>query len=339
MNNTFIWADLSTFDIDAAKQFYQQCFDWRYQGLDEDYLICNAEQLPSAGLFVMPEKFQNIGMPSFWMSYIKVEDLDSKVVAAEKYGARIEVKPQAAPAGGRIALIRDPAGAGFTCYEGGVFGSEENANTSGRMVWNELHISNLEMVKSFYSNVFGWRIEATSHKDRYEIFSSSENSDAIAGIQITSNDIKGDKEYWGVYFSVNDLAKASKCINANGGEIVAMQPLGSRPAQLAYDPQGAAFYITQRKENSHSDHKNPTTTPYKLRAIAGLAAVAIAVLTEAHWIWGFLFLLWIIPDLKSGSTYFFEIVDRRQNPIVYWLIVITWLILSLLIFSDSLINV
>ena len=132
--NSFIWTDLSTFNIDASKQFYKQCFSWNYKGVDEDYLTCNTGDLPSAGLFTMPEKFQSIGMPSFWMSYIHAEDLDSIVIATEKYGAKIKVKPQAAPTDGRIALIRDPAGAGLTCYEREAFGREEDSNSLGRMI-------------------------------------------------------------------------------------------------------------------------------------------------------------------------------------------------------------
>ena len=65
----------------------------------------------------MPEKFQSIRMPSFWMSYIHVQNIEETVRVAKANGAIIEVSPEAAPGGGLVALIRDPAGAGFTCYE------------------------------------------------------------------------------------------------------------------------------------------------------------------------------------------------------------------------------
>jgi len=245
MTNTFIWTDLSTFDIKAARSFYSQCFGWKYQDMDDDYLSCEADNHSVAGLYTMPEMFQNIGMPSFWMSYIRVQNIHQTVQAAEKHCAKIEIKPQAAPGGGVIALIRDPAGAGFTCYEGDGLGGREDTGKPGRMVWNELHISDLKAVETFYTSVFGWHIKAAHHTDRYEIFDSGNTADPIAGIQVTSNELKGDKEYWGVYFSVGDLSTASKCIEENGGEIVAEQPLGDRPALLAYDSQGAAFYIVE----------------------------------------------------------------------------------------------
>ena len=193
----------------------------------------------------MPSNFQRIGMPSFWMSYIHVQDIHQTVRAAEERGAKIEIKPQTAPGGGQIALIRDPAGAGVTCFEGDDLGGRGGTGSFGRMVWNELHISDLSRVESFYTHVFGWTIKATNDTGRYKIYASSSESVPIAGIQVTSNEIKGDKEYWGVYFSVDNLANASKCIEQNGGQIVAEQPLEGLPALLAFDPQGAAFYVVE----------------------------------------------------------------------------------------------
>jgi len=245
MKNPFIWSDLPTFDIEATKAFYNQCFSWQYQQLDSDYILCQANMEASSGLYTMPEKFQSIGMPSFWMSYIQVQDIQQTVRAAQEQGAKVEIQPQAAPGGGLIALIRDPSGAGFTCYEGDDLGGRGKTGSLGRMVWNELHISDLAKVESFYSNVFGWVVKSSGDSDRYLIYASPRDVEAIAGIQVTSNSLKGDKEYWGVYFSVDSLSTASKSIEKNGGKIVAEQPLGSQCALLAYDPQVAAFYIVE----------------------------------------------------------------------------------------------
>jgi len=338
MSNTFIWADLSTYDIQLAKRFYSQCFGWTYREVDSGYYSCRAQNGFAGGLFTMPEKFQNMGMPSFWMSYIHVEDIEEIVRVAERHGAKVEVKPQPAPGGGMIALIRDPSGAGFTCYEGEDSFGRDATGTLGNMVWNELHVSDLAIVESFYSNVFGWRIQATDNEDRYEIFAPSENSEPIAGIQVTSNDLKGDKEYWGVYFSVSSLSSTAKDIEKGGGQIVVEQPLGNRPALLAFDSQGAAFYIVEEYHNPQAKNKAAKTRTYRWRAILGLVIVAIAVLSDASWIWGVLFLLWVVPDIRRGSTHFMEHVERRNNPVVYWLIIVTWLTLSIYLLAEWIIG-
>jgi len=76
----------------------------------------------------------------------------------------------------------------------------------------------------------------------------------------------------------------------------------------------------------------------KWRAISGLTIVFLAVAFNQNWLWGVLFLLWVIPDLKRGVTHFLEVIDRRQNAIIFWLIQITWISLSIyLIWFDLLI--
>lgn len=335
MKDHFIWADLSTFDLDEAQRFYQKVFGWQYQPLDEDYQQCMAGRKQASGLYTMPEKFQTIGLPSFWMSYINVENIEETVHRARQHNAIVEISPQNAPGSGQIALIRDPAGAGFTCYQGDGFNQGFNTGEDSTVIWNELHISDLSKVETFYKTVFDWKITPGKEQDRYLIQDSNSN-ETIAGIRITSNDIKGDKEYWGVYFRVSSLANAVRAIESAGGEVVARQAINDIESILAYDSQGAAFYVVEdpvsnnpvsgARSNQRSEEHHTTV---KWRALTGLLIVALAVLLEANWIWGLLFLLWALPDIKSGSTHFLEQVDRSKNPVVYWLIVVTWIGLSL----------
>jgi len=335
VTNTFVWSDLSTFDIQATRAFYNQCFGWDYQEIDNDYVLCEADKQAVGGLYTMPEKFQSIGMPSFWMSYIKVPNIQQVVRAAQEHGGKVEIQPQNAPGGGLITLIRDPAGAGFTCYEGDDPGGRDTTGGIGRMVWNELHVSDIAKIESFYTCVFGWVVKPGGGTDRYLIYASPHDTEAFAGIQISSNSVKGDKEYWGVYFSVNCLSTASKYVEQFGGKIVAEQPLGSERAVLAYDPQGAAFYMIERNHDLETSQKNLDTRKTKWRAIFGLFIVTVATLSEFNWVWGLLFLFWVIPDIRHGSTHFLEHVERRKNPVVYWLIISVWVILSLYLLFEN----
>lgn len=66
----------------------------------------------------------------------------------------------------------------------------------------------------------------------------------------------------------------------------------------------------------------------KKRAMLGLLLVIVAVIWELDWLWGVIFLAWVIPDLISKETHFFEQVTRTENPILYWSIMITWIVLS-----------
>lgn len=67
----------------------------------------------------------------------------------------------------------------------------------------------------------------------------------------------------------------------------------------------------------------------KWRSVLGLLLVYIAVFLNWPWLWGVLFLFWIIPDFFTGETSFIELIKRQENPILYWTILLTWLVLSL----------
>lgn len=116
--NPFVWTDLSTYDLGQARRDYARLFGWTYsRGWSYDLALLGSDQV--AGLYPTPQKMRAIQMPSFWMSYFQVEHLEPYVEAADAFeGAKIEVRPEAFSGSGRVALIRDPAGAGFTLYEG-----------------------------------------------------------------------------------------------------------------------------------------------------------------------------------------------------------------------------
>lgn len=66
------------------------------------------------------------------------------------------------------------------------------------------------------------------------------------------------------------------------------------------------------------------------RTVIGLILVWIAAISNWQWMWGFLFLLWMIPDFFTGVTYFMEPIAKKDNPILYWLILMSWVTLSVL---------
>ncbi len=66
---------------------------------------------------------------------------------------------------------------------------------------------------------------------------------------------------------------------------------------------------------------------FKWRSILGLIAIYLAMWFNWQWIWGILFLLWVIPDLISGVTYFMDPVTKKDDPILYWVIMLSWLLM------------
>lgn len=67
----------------------------------------------------------------------------------------------------------------------------------------------------------------------------------------------------------------------------------------------------------------------KIRTIIGLVLLYIAVFSDWQWLWGVLFLIWVIPDLFTGITYFIEPVEKKTHKILYWAIVLSWIWMSI----------
>jgi len=66
----------------------------------------------------------------------------------------------------------------------------------------------------------------------------------------------------------------------------------------------------------------------KWRSILGLIFIYLAVWFNWQWAWGVLFLLWVVPDLLSGVTYFMEPISKKENPILFWIIILSWILMS-----------
>lgn len=62
-------------------------------------------------------------------------------------------------------------------------------------------------------------------------------------------------------------------------------------------------------------------------AVAALWAFA---LTEQIWLFAVLFLAWAAFDIATGESSFVQRVTRRDQPVTYWLVVSSWVLLSVL---------
>ena len=114
--NTFGWAELSARGVDKAIPFYQKVFGWTPKANDmgpgqpaytEFQLggesVAGGQEMQA---MVPPQ------VPSYWLVYFTVADVDKSFKTATQAGARELVAPMEFP-GGRFAILTDPQGASF----------------------------------------------------------------------------------------------------------------------------------------------------------------------------------------------------------------------------------
>ena len=78
--------------------------------------------------------------------------------------------------------------------------------------------------------------------------------------------------------------------------------------------------------------------PIKWRTIIALLLMYTAILMNWQWVWGLLFMFWVVPDIISGVTYFIEPIEKKTNPILYWIIIVSWVLMALYSFSELFID-
>ncbi|CAM2006601.1 hypothetical protein [Acanthopleuribacter pedis] len=76
----------------------------------------------------------------------------------------------------------------------------------------------------------------------------------------------------------------------------------------------------------------------KRRTLIGLALIYAAAFTNQNWVWGLLYLFWVIPDLFTGETHFIEHLRRDTDPVLYWIVMVTLLVLSAYVLIEPLLQ-
>jgi predicted enzyme related to lactoylglutathione lyase len=113
--NSFCWNELATRDIDGAKAFYAAAFGWEGETSaygDTSYTEWKLGGRTIGGMIAMNDQWP-AEVPSHWMVYFAVEDVDAAVGRVEELGGKVSVPPSDTPAG-RFAVINDPHGAFFS---------------------------------------------------------------------------------------------------------------------------------------------------------------------------------------------------------------------------------
>jgi predicted enzyme related to lactoylglutathione lyase len=114
----FVWDELVTTDVEAAKRFYSEVFGWTSRDMDMGemtYTIFqNSDDVDVAGALPRPAGMQ---APPHWLPYIYTDDVDKTAAQAKELGANVFMEAFDVPNVGRIAVLQDPVGAVFGLFK------------------------------------------------------------------------------------------------------------------------------------------------------------------------------------------------------------------------------
>ncbi len=247
---SFCWADVATTDTAAAKAFYADLFGWTAEDFEmadaPPYTIFRQAGGDVCGLGPVPPETQAAGLPPYWSVYVAVDKVDTTVAEAAGLGGAVLFPPFDIPETGRMAVIRDPAGAALSLWQrdGAYPGYAKAGGVPGTVCWNELRTPDAEAAGRFYGALFEWRLRDASGPDGayYEFLAAG---GSVGGLLPITSEMGEVPPHWLVYFAVADCdATAARVADLGGG--VVRQPTSIPDVgryAVVHDPLGAVFAI------------------------------------------------------------------------------------------------
>jgi len=246
----FIWYELMTPNIDAAKTFYEAVVGWKIGDASAtpgmDYRMISAPDAMVGGVMPIDADMAAHGARPIWVGYIGVEDVDAMVDRSKAAGGAVHMGPVDIPGAGRLAMATDPQGALFYVMRGAVedgTSSAFSAEAVGHCAWNELSAPDQRAAHAFYEGLFGWTNPESMPMGEMGDYRFLYVDALRIGATVERKDMPAA---WLHYFTVASINAAVEAVKAGGGTIL-MGPHevpGGGHIIIGTDPQGAQFALT-----------------------------------------------------------------------------------------------
>lgn len=113
-HGAFVWNELLTNDVEAAKTFYARVVGWTFKPAPMPeggtYWLAEIDGKPVAGIMAMPQGMPP-HIPPHWFEYLEVDDVDSRLkLIIEAGGAMMRPSFDVSDVG-RLGFVADNSGA------------------------------------------------------------------------------------------------------------------------------------------------------------------------------------------------------------------------------------
>jgi predicted enzyme related to lactoylglutathione lyase len=130
------WHELNTWNALESRNFYRRTLGWNFEKVSlpdgEPYWIARKDGRTVGGLYSLTApRFK--GIPSHWMTYMKVDDIEQAEADAREAGGEVTRPITQLPGIGKIALVSDASGAmiGLIEPDDGDLADREPSNLDG----------------------------------------------------------------------------------------------------------------------------------------------------------------------------------------------------------------
>lgn len=234
-----IWREAMTRDLEKAKGFYGELFNWSYEEMKMPtgvYTIVKAGTKSIGGMMQSSDEH----MPSFWAGYVCVKNVDAALDAVKSGGGKVLWGPIDAEGVGRFAGFFDTEGACIAVLAPSQPDREDaNARPApGEFCWETLTTNDVAKAQAFYTSVMGWQASKGVGMDTFAVGEGMENQ--VADIQKAQGPVPPN---WLSFVVVEKIEASLERAARLGGKT--MMPAMAVPSigriAVIVDNQGAAI--------------------------------------------------------------------------------------------------
>lgn len=239
----FVWHDLMTKDVSAAKRFYGDLFGWRFEDTtrgDRPYVIARAADVPVGGI-VDISAMTDAGAQ--WVSFMAVANVDKTVALVQADGGKVLVQPRDLPLA-RVAVVTDPQEAplGLAQMKGTI--PEPAQPTPGHFFWQEYLARDAARALEFYKRLAGYEPAVSDSRlgVEYHVLRKARGG---AGLFQLPDNVEDVQPNWLPYVLVTDPQALASRVTGLGGRVIVPVAPERRNSSLAViaDPSGAALAL------------------------------------------------------------------------------------------------
>jgi predicted enzyme related to lactoylglutathione lyase len=240
----FVWRDLLTKDVTAAKQFYGQLLGWRFEDgtrNDRAYVIARALSFPVAGI-VDVSSIPDAGTQ--WLSFMSVDDVDEAVALVRSNGGKLLIEPMNLPSIGRVAVAADPEGAPLGLAHLHDDAPDPAQPATNQFFWQEYLARDAVQALEFYKRLAGYEsaISDSRFGIDYYVLTKTRGRAGLFQLPAAAVDVRPK---WLPYVLVEDPAALAARVPGLGGRILVPAAPERRNGSLVViaDPGGAALAL------------------------------------------------------------------------------------------------
>lgn len=239
----FVWRDLMTRDVGAARKFYGELLGWRFENVkrgDRPYTLARVGGTPVAGI-VDVSAIPDAG--SQWLSFMSVTDVDKAVAVVRAERGSVLVEPRDMPIA-RVAVVTDPQGAPLGLGQLRRSTPDPEDAVPHHFFWQEYLARDVDRALAFYKRLAGYEsvVQESRLNVEYHVLRSTRGRAGLFRLPEAAVDVQPN---WLPYVLVRDAAELAARVPGLGGRVVVPAAPERRNGSLVViaDPGGAVLAL------------------------------------------------------------------------------------------------